>query len=96
MNLEDGIFYAIDVVKGNIVVCNKVRLACQRFLNQLEDKHWEYEFVAEYVDHVLQFFGADDFAGRRKHGFAGLEGFGGMRDLRIFGDQLGDVRPQLL
>lgn len=56
MNLEDGIFYAIDVVKGNIVVCNKVRLACQRFLNQLEDKHWEYEFVAEYVDHVLQFF----------------------------------------
>lgn len=56
MKLEDGIFYAIDVVKGNIVVCNKVRLACQRFLNQLEDKHWEYEFVAEYVDHVLQFF----------------------------------------
>ena len=56
MKLEDGIFYAIDVVKGNIIVCNKVRLACQRFLNQLEDKHWEYEFVAEYVDHVLQFF----------------------------------------
>lgn len=56
MKLEDGIFYAIDVAKGNIVVCNKVRLACQRFLNQLEDKHWEYEFVAEYVDHVLQFF----------------------------------------
>lgn len=56
MKLEDGIFYAIDVIKGNIVVCNKVRLACQRFLNQLEDKHWEYEFVAEYVDHVLEFF----------------------------------------
>jgi phage terminase large subunit-like protein len=57
MKLEDGIFYAIDVVKGNIIVCNKVRLACQRFLNQLEDKHWEYEFVADYVDHVLEFFG---------------------------------------
>jgi phage terminase large subunit-like protein len=57
MKLEDGIFYAIDVVKGNVIVCNKVRLACQRFLNQLEDKHWEYEFVADYVDHVLEFFG---------------------------------------
>jgi phage terminase large subunit-like protein len=56
MKLEDGIFYAIDVVKGNLTVCNKVKLACQRFLNQLEDKHWEYEFVAEYVDHVLEFF----------------------------------------
>lgn len=57
MKLEDGIFYAIDVVKGNVIVCNKVRLACQRFLNQLEDKQWEYEFVADYVDHVLEFFG---------------------------------------
>jgi phage terminase large subunit-like protein len=56
MKLEDGIFYAINVVKGNTTVCNKVKLACQRFLNQLEDKHWEYEFVAEYVDHVLEFF----------------------------------------
>jgi len=57
MKLEDGVFYAIDVVKGNIVVCNKVRQACQRFLNFLEDKHWEYEFIADYVDHVLKFFG---------------------------------------
>jgi phage terminase large subunit-like protein len=56
MKLEDGIFYAINVVKGNIVVCNKVRQACQRFLNQLEDKQWAYEFVADYVDHVLKFF----------------------------------------
>ena len=57
MKLEDGVFYAIDVVKGNIIVCNKVRQACQRFLNFLEDKHWQYEFIAEYVDHVLKFFG---------------------------------------
>ena len=56
MKLENGIFYAINVVKGNIVVCNKVRQACQRFLNQLEDKQWAYEFVADYVDHVLKFF----------------------------------------
>ena len=57
MKLEDGIFYAIDVVKGNILVCNNVKLACQRFLDQLENKQWQYEFVAEYVDHVLEFFG---------------------------------------
>ena len=56
MKLEDGIFYAIDVVKGNILVCNNVKLACQRFLDQLENKHWEYEFVADHVDHVLKFF----------------------------------------
>ena len=56
MKVEDGIFYAIDVVKGNILVCNKVKLACQRFLNQLEDKHWAYEFHEEYVIHVLKFF----------------------------------------
>lgn len=56
MNLEDGIFYAVDVIKGNILVCNKVKLACQRFLNQLEDKQWAYEFHEEYVSHVLKFF----------------------------------------
>jgi phage terminase large subunit-like protein len=56
MKLEDGIFYAINVVKGNIVVSNKVRQACQRFLNFLEDKQWQYEFVADYVDHVIKFF----------------------------------------
>lgn len=57
IKFEDGISYAIDVVKGNINVCNNVKLACQRFLNQLEDKHWEYEFHAEYVEHFLKFVG---------------------------------------
>ena len=57
MNWQDGIQYAIDVTKGNIAVCNNVRLACQRFLNYLEDKHWEYEFVVPYVEHVIQFVG---------------------------------------
>ena len=37
MNYEDGIFYAVQVVRGEILVCRNVRLACQRFLNQLED-----------------------------------------------------------
>jgi phage terminase large subunit-like protein len=55
MKYEDGIFYAINVVKGNISVCNNVKLACQRFLNYLEDKQWEYEFFSEYVEHVIRF-----------------------------------------
>jgi len=56
-----GVQYAQDVVKGNIEVCNNIKLACQRFLNYMEDKHWEYEFFPEYVEHVL------DFVGMLKH-----------------------------
>ena len=50
-----GVQYAQDVVKGKIEVCNNIKLACQRFLNFMEDKHWEYEFFPEYVEHVLDF-----------------------------------------
>ena len=56
-----GVQYAQDVVKGNVEVCNNIKLACQRFLNFMEDKHWEYEFFPEYVEHVL------DFVGMLKH-----------------------------
>jgi phage terminase large subunit-like protein len=55
MSYLTGVQYAQDVVKGNIEVCNNIKLACQRFLNFMEDKHWEYEFFPEYVEHVLQF-----------------------------------------
>lgn len=55
MNYEDGIMYAVDVAKGRIPVCRNVRLACQRFLNQLEDRAWAYEFHVEYVEHFLEF-----------------------------------------
>jgi phage terminase large subunit-like protein len=55
MSFLKGVQYAQDVVKGNIEVCNNIKLACQRFLNYMEDKHWEYEFFPEYVDHVLDF-----------------------------------------
>jgi phage terminase large subunit-like protein len=55
MNYEDGILYAVDVVKGTIPVCRNVRLACQRFLNQLEDKAWAWEFHVDYVTHFLEF-----------------------------------------
>jgi phage terminase large subunit-like protein len=55
MTFEDGIMYAVSVVKGEIAVCRNIKLACQRFLNQLEDKHWEYEFHTKYVEHFLEF-----------------------------------------
>jgi phage terminase large subunit-like protein len=55
MTFEDGILYAVSVVKGEIAVCRNIKLACQRFLNQLEDKHWEYEFHTKYVEHFLEF-----------------------------------------
>jgi phage terminase large subunit-like protein len=55
MSYLTGVQYAQDVVKGNIEVCNNIKLACQRFLNYMEDKHWEYEFFPEYVEHVLDF-----------------------------------------
>lgn len=57
MNYEDGIFYAVQVVRGEILVCRNVRLACQRFLNQLEDQAWAYEFHSKYAQHVLKFIG---------------------------------------
>ena len=55
MNFEDGILYAVQVVKGEIPVCRNVTLACQRFLNQVEDKSWAYEFHADFVKHFLMF-----------------------------------------
>ena len=55
MNYEDGILYAVNVVKGTIPVCRNVRLACQRFLNQLEDRAWAWEFHIDYVEHFLEF-----------------------------------------
>jgi phage terminase large subunit-like protein len=55
MNYENGILYAVQVAKGEIVVGRKIRLACQRFLNQLEDRQWAWEFHVRYVEHVLEF-----------------------------------------
>ncbi len=55
MNYEDGILYAVKVAKGEVTVCRNVRLACQRFLNQLEDRNWAWEFHVDYVTHFLEF-----------------------------------------
>ena len=55
MNYEDGILYAVQVARGEIAVCRNIRLACQRFLNQLEDREWAWEFHVRYVEHFLEF-----------------------------------------
>lgn len=51
----DGVRYAHSVVKGDTKACRNVQLACARFLKQLTNKTWEWEFKTEYVEHVLQF-----------------------------------------
>ena len=55
MKVEDGLVYARDVAAGRINVCSDVRLACQRFLNQYENKEWPWVFDDRFVDHVLSF-----------------------------------------
>ena len=55
MKWEDGVQYAREVSLGNVDVCKDVQLACQRFLNHLENKEWRWEFKSEYVEHVLRF-----------------------------------------
>ena len=52
---KDGVRYAHSVVKGEIKACRNVQLACERFIKQLTNKTWEWEFKVEYVEHVLQF-----------------------------------------
>ena len=55
MSYESGIQYASQVAKGEILVCRNVRLACQRFLDQLANKTWEWEFHTRFVEHFLAF-----------------------------------------
>lgn len=55
MNWQDGVAYAHAVAKGEINVCNDVRLACQRFINQLENNEWEWVFDPRFPSHVIQF-----------------------------------------
>lgn len=57
MDWQDGVLYAVQVAKGDIQVCRNVRLACQRFLNQIENKEWGYYFDPDYPQHFLDFIG---------------------------------------
>ena len=57
MDWQDGVLYAVQVAKGDVQVCRNVRLACQRFLNQIENKEWGYYFDPDYPQHFLDFIG---------------------------------------
>ena len=55
MKWETGLEYAHDVCKGEINVCRDIRLACQRFINQYENKEWEWRFDERVPQHFLSF-----------------------------------------
>lgn len=52
---DEAIRYAEDVVSGEIVACKYVRLACQRFLDDLEREDWQYEFDPSKADKAVSF-----------------------------------------
>lgn len=58
MRWQDGLAYAREVCKGNINVCKDVQKTCQRFINQLENKEWEWQFDPDYAQHILNFAAA--------------------------------------
>lgn len=53
--LEPAFRYATGVARGDILACEDVRLACQRFLDMAERKDAPYEFVPEKAEHILKF-----------------------------------------
>ena len=55
MQWQDGVVYARNVAKGEIPVCKDVQLACQRFINFLENEEWEWVFDARVPQHFLNF-----------------------------------------
>jgi phage terminase large subunit-like protein len=55
MNWESGVIYAKDAAKGSINVCNDVRIASQRFLDQYENNDWKWVFDERFPQHVLNF-----------------------------------------
>jgi len=58
MKWQDGLAYAHAVCKGDINVCKAVQLTCQRFINQIENKEWEWKFDPDYPQHILDFAAA--------------------------------------
>lgn len=47
--------YANDVLAGKIPVCTYVRLACQRFIDDLARSDWPYEYRSERADKAVRF-----------------------------------------
>jgi phage terminase large subunit-like protein len=53
--LEPAFKYATAVVRGDQLACEDVRIACQRFLDMVERKDAQYEFVPAKAEHILKF-----------------------------------------
>jgi phage terminase large subunit-like protein len=53
--LKPAFEYATSVVRNDILACEDVRLACQRFLDMVERKDAPYEFVPAKAEHILKF-----------------------------------------
>lgn len=47
--------YAVDVVEGKVVCCENIKLACKRFLSDLERE--DLEFREDVVDDAIDFIG---------------------------------------
>ncbi len=52
--IQEGHQYALDIVAGKIVACKWVKLACKRYLNDLERK--DIYFDTEAAEHHLDFY----------------------------------------
>jgi len=53
--LNPAFEYAANVTRGDIVACQDVKLACQRFLDMAERRDAPYEFVPAKAEHILKF-----------------------------------------
>lgn len=53
--LEPAFKYATAVVRGDLLACEDVKIACQRFLDMVERKDAPYEFVPAKAEHILKF-----------------------------------------
>lgn len=53
--LNPAFEYAAAVTRGDVLACNDVKLACQRFLDMVERKDAPYEFVPAKAEHILKF-----------------------------------------
>jgi phage terminase large subunit-like protein len=53
--LDPAFKYATAVVRGDKLACEDVKIACQRFLDMVERKDAQYEFVPSKAEHILKF-----------------------------------------
>lgn len=68
-NVTEGIRYAEQVISGEIVACELVKLSCRRFLNDLEHGHERgIYFMEARAQHILDFY---DFVPHVKGDLAG-------------------------